>query len=163
MSLQHPTWSYNRISEETGIKVGTIYDWARKYHYKERKEAKLEYEAKLLDEIQLESKIHCAKKNALRNMIDEDLLDAYAEFNQKLVSWLDVEVITEDVLKKQRIVNKHLNEYLDLRNKHLQNTISTEELIKTLENKGDDIDDEELRGLAGALNRSRLKIMGEIK
>ena len=96
-------------------------------------------------------------------MIDEDILDAYAEFNQKLVSWLDVEVITEDVLKKQRIVNKHLNEYLDLRNKHLQNTISTEELIKTLENKGDDIDDEELRGLAGALNRSRLKIMGEIK
>lgn len=163
MTLKHPTMTYKQIGEETGIPVPTIYLWANKYKYAERRLAKAEYETKILNNLELESKVIIVKKNILRNLVDEDLLDAYAEFNKKLIGWLDVDVIDTGVLKKQQTVNKHLNEYLDLRNKHLRNTLDTEELIKTLAKRGGDVEDEELKGLAGALLRSYQKIEEGLK
>ena len=163
MTLQHPSMTYKQISEETGIPINTVYDWAKKYRYSERRLAKAQYETKVLNNLEMESKVIIVKKNILRNLVDEELLDAYAEFNRKLINWLDVEVVDTAVLKKQQTVNKHLNEYLDLRNKHLRNTLDTEELIKTLVKSGGDVEDEELKGLAGALLRSYKQIEEGLK
>jgi len=162
MSITHPTWSYKEISQKTGVPVHTIYQWAQRYKYSERKKAKLEYETKIIDEIQLESKIEIIKKNAKRNMIDEEILEAYAIFNKKLIEKIEVDTVTTATIKKQQTINKHLNEYFDLCNKHLKNTLDTEELIKTID-KQMDKEDEELNGLAKALLRSHERIKESVK
>ncbi len=152
--LEHPDWSLLTLSEKTGIPYNTILQYSSKYKYSDRKAAKIAVESEEVHKLQLESKITNARQTSLRQMVDENVLNAFANLNNKLISKLKQLPINEESLNELQKIDQHFISYFKMSNQQLSNILSNEELIKNIPGKTEN--ENEFNRIAEVLKNSRI-------
>ncbi len=117
IKLQHPAWTYKKIAEETGTDYGLLRQWAFKYHYNDRLEAKTRQDIQTSNAIKLNNELS-------ESLVMGNALQVLAEIIQKnLKKYRKKELDFEELLKLLDRFSKWRSVEMDNFNK-LENMIN---------------------------------------
>ena len=132
--IQHPNWTLKKLSKETGINYNKIATWSSKYHYFERRANKEADEWKQINKLALEAKMANIEYSSSRSLKLQGALNARAEItynkNVEALQKLKTAGISNFELRE---IDKHTQATYDIENKNINNNLSLEQLINTIE------------------------------